>query len=131
MSWNDLVVGNGAAWDRFEPRTNIQLNFFPLFKSVLCSFHFPLLERTLKSYFSYVKIIFQFCLIISYIDHDDPDAFSLFLRQRDFDIFHVLLFKVFLFFLIIIINHFYICIRSYLPLFPLDEALFDEVKGLI
>ena len=84
------------------PGTDLNLgqtfNVCPRFKSVLCSFHFPLLERTLKSYFSYVKIIFQFCLIISYIDHDDPDAFSLFLRQRDFDIFHVLLFKVFLFF---------------------------------
>ena len=67
---SNLVVGNGATWDRFKPRTknsrrqNLKiLNFVLVSNLSQDSLHFLLLE-TLKNYFLYVKIFFEFYLRI-------------------------------------------------------------------
>ena len=99
-------------------------------------FNFQLLYRTpkmtfyvLNNNFSYTQLSFV-VLHQKDFDHHDTDAYFLFLLQKDlyicpgpffafffllqkdFGMFHMLLFKAFLCFLIIFINHFYICIQK-------------------
>ena len=73
---------------------------------VLGIFYFLLLYRTLEipkiifyvlnNNFSYTQLSFLMLLQKdSYLDHDDTGVFFLFLLQKDFDIFHVLLFEAF------------------------------------
>ena len=88
---------------------------------ILGIFYFLLLYRTRKnpkiiSYmlnnnFSYIQLSFFFLLQKdSYLDHDDTDAFFLFLLQKDFGTFHVLLFEAFLCFFWYLFTIFYIYI---------------------
>ena len=50
----------------------------------------------LNNNFSYTHLAFAFVLQKdSYYVHDDTNAFFLFLIQKDFDIFHVILFEIF------------------------------------
>ena len=79
-------------------------NFFKILKFVLGIFNFQLLYRTLKiifhvlnNNFSYTQLSLVFLLEKdSSFDNDDTDAFFLFLLQKDFGTFHVLLIETFL-----------------------------------
>ena len=91
---------------------------------ILGIFYFLLLYRTpkknpkiisymLNNNFSYIQLSFFFLLQKdSYLDHDDTDAFFLFLLQKDFGTFHVLLFEAFLCFFWYLFTIFYIYIQK-------------------
>ena len=63
----------------------------------------------LNNNISYTQISFVFLLQKDlYFDHDDTDVCIIFLIQKDFNIFYLLLFEAFLCFLIMFIYHFHI-----------------------
>ena len=88
------------------------LNFEKLFLVLKYFLIFKISFYVLNNNLSYNYYYYIFFLQkIFYFDLNEIDPFFLFLLQKDFDTFHVLLFEAFLCILRTFINHFYVCLK--------------------